>query len=257
MIVCWFSCGAASAVATKIVIGKSDDVRIVNNPVVAEHPDNVRFMKDCERWFGHKIETAINSCFPSCDPADVWNDYNVMRMPRFAPCSRELKQIARKNWELENGFNKETDKIMLGFTAEEADRAERFREKHPEYNLITPLIDEGITKEQCWNIINNAGIPVPKIYRMGYDNANCIGCVYGGVGYWQKIKRDFPEVFKQRCEQSRKFNCKLLTIEKGSGESRIKTRLFLDELTDDMKGIEPKGFDCGIFCAAEYNDTKD
>ena len=254
MIVCWFSCGAASAVATKIALDKYSDVRIVNNPVIAEHEDNVRFLKACERWFGHTIEIAKNPCFPSCNPEDVWREYGVMRMPRFAPCSRELKQYARRQWETDNGFNKETDIIVMGFTAEEKDRAVRFREKHPEYNLVCPLIEENITKKECWDIINKAGIAVPKIYRMGYDNANCIGCVYGGIGYWQKIKRDFPDVFEQRCKTSRELNCRLLSVEKGWGANRVKKRLFLDELTDDMKGIEPRGFDCGIFCAAEEQE---
>lgn len=251
MIVSWFSCGAASAVATKLAKEKYGAIRIVNNPVIAEHEDNRRFLKACEKWFGQDIETAINPCFSSCDPEDVWKEYNVMRMPRFAPCSRELKQYARRQWETDNGFNKATDVIIMGFTAEEADRAERFREKHPEYNLECPLIDAGISKAACWDMLNKEGIAVPKIYRMGYDNANCLGCVYGGIGYWQKIKRDFPDVFERRCKLSRALNCKLIALETKRNGIREKRYLFLDELTDDMKGVEPKGFDCGIFCAAE------
>lgn len=254
MIVSWFSCGAASAVATKLALDKYSDVRVVNNPVAAEHEDNIRFLKSCERWFGVSIERAINPCFSTCRPEDVWYEYGVMRMPRFAPCSRELKQLARRQWELDNGFDKSRDIIIMGFTAEEKDRAERFREKHPEYILDTPLIEAGYTKQKCWEIINSAGIAVPKIYRMGYDNANCLGCVYGGIGYWQKIKRDFPKLFAERCKQSRELNCKLIALETKRGGVRTKRRIFLDELTDDMIGVEPRGFDCGIFCAAEEAD---
>jgi hypothetical protein len=74
------------------------------------------------------------------------------------------------------------------------------------------------------------------------------------LGYWKKIKRDFPDVFKRRCEQSRKYGCKLLYVTMQDG---TRQHLFLDELTDEMKGIEPKGFDCGIFCAAEYTEQKE
>ena len=35
------------------------------------------------------------------------------------------------------------------------------------------------------------------MYRMGYSNANCIGCVKGGEGYWNKVRRDFPEQFEE------------------------------------------------------------
>ena len=35
------------------------------------------------------------------------------------------------------------------------------------------------------------------MYKMGFLNNNCFktGCVQGGIGYWQKMKRDFPEKF--------------------------------------------------------------
>ena len=55
-VVCWFSCGAASAVATKLALAESKHpVEIVYCHVKEEHPDNLRFMKDCEKWFGQDI----------------------------------------------------------------------------------------------------------------------------------------------------------------------------------------------------------
>ena len=47
----WVSCGAASAVAAKKTIelyGQDNHIRVVNNPIKEEHPDNVRFLKDVE-----------------------------------------------------------------------------------------------------------------------------------------------------------------------------------------------------------------
>ena len=56
-VVCWFSCGAASAVATKLVLTQFKDKEIViaYTEVIEEHPDNKRFLVDCEEWFGQKI----------------------------------------------------------------------------------------------------------------------------------------------------------------------------------------------------------
>ena len=57
-IVCQFSCGAASAVATKLALAQYDgthDVQIVNAFVKQEHEDNRRFLADCEGWFGRQI----------------------------------------------------------------------------------------------------------------------------------------------------------------------------------------------------------
>lgn len=46
--VSWFSCGAASAVATKLALNECDDLVIAYCEVAEEHPDNKRFLKDCE-----------------------------------------------------------------------------------------------------------------------------------------------------------------------------------------------------------------
>lgn len=56
-IVCWFSCGAASAVATKLAIeenNKRDKLPLViaRCRIDEEHPDNDRFAAQCSEWFG-------------------------------------------------------------------------------------------------------------------------------------------------------------------------------------------------------------
>jgi len=56
-IVCHFSCGAASAVATKLAIAKYGRARVVifNAFVQEEDADNRRFLADCEQWFDHPV----------------------------------------------------------------------------------------------------------------------------------------------------------------------------------------------------------
>ena len=65
----WFSCGAASAVATYFTLkkyGNNNRIRVVNNPVKEEHEDNLRFLSDVESWLNIKVEFAVNSSFPDC-----------------------------------------------------------------------------------------------------------------------------------------------------------------------------------------------
>ncbi len=62
----WFSCGAASAVATKLT---SPDV-IAYCETGSEHPDNRRFLIDCEKWFGKEVTILQNPDFR--DTWDVW-----------------------------------------------------------------------------------------------------------------------------------------------------------------------------------------
>jgi len=77
----------------------------------------------------------------------------------------------------------------------------------------------------------------PVIYDMGYKNNNCIGCVKGGMGYWNKIRVDFPEVFKKRAKQERNI-----------GKSCIKG-VYLDELGPERGRFEDEiTEDCSIYC---------
>jgi hypothetical protein len=57
-IVCWFSCGAASAYATKKAIdinAGAVPLEVVRIRVQEEHPDSDRFTTECEKWFGQPI----------------------------------------------------------------------------------------------------------------------------------------------------------------------------------------------------------
>lgn len=237
----WFSCGAASAVAAKKTLeryGNLCNVRIVNNPVIEEDADNFRFLKDVERWLGKEIEFAQNPKYPSCSAVDVWNARKFMSGPMGAPCTKELKKGARQHWETQN----KVEWHVLGFTANEKHRYDRFIITERD-NVLPILIEAGITKDDCFKVLIEAGIELPLVYRMGYPNANCIGCVKASSStYWNHVRKNHPDVFASRSEQSRRIGAKLAYY-KGK-------RIFLDELPPDAKGHPMKGldFECGIFC---------
>jgi len=237
----WFSCGAASAVAAKLTLdlyGHAHKVSIINNPIREEHEDNQRFLKDVEVWLKHPIEFATRSKYPNQSCEEVWEDRRYMSGVSGAPCTLELKKRARQEWESVN----KPDFTVLGFTAEEVGRADRFRLTERD-TLLTPLIDFGYDKQKCFDIIQEAGIELPAIYKMGYPNANCIGCVKAGSAtYWNLVRETFPDVFEKRSKQSRDIGAKLAYY-KGK-------RVFLDELPKDAKGRSLKNynFECGIFC---------
>jgi len=237
----WFSCGAASAVAAKLTIdkyGSNNKVSIVNNPIAEEHEDNTRFLKDVESWLGQEITLASHSKYPSNSCVEVWDDRKYISGPMGAPCTMILKKQARQQWEVIN----QPDYTVLGFTSEEQGRSDRFKLTERD-TLLTPLIDAGYTKQDCFDVLAKAGVELPAIYRLGYPNANCIGCVKASSAtYWNLVRTTFPEVFEERIEQSRRIGTKL-AYHKGK-------RIFLDELPEDAKGrpLKDYNFDCGIFC---------
>jgi len=240
----WFSCGAASAIAAKITLDKykhNNIVRVVNNPIKEEHMDNQRFLKDIEKWLNIKIETAINSKFPDASCKTVWEKAKFMSGIHGAPCTLHLKKKARQQWEQKN----KTDYIVLGFTAEEKKRANRFKLTERK-NLLPVLINNNLTKQDCFDILQKEKIKLPEIYSLGFPNANCIGCVKAtSPTYWNLVRKTFPEIFKDRAEQSRKIGTRL-TRYKGE-------RIYLDSLPINAKGRSLKNynFECGIFCEEE------
>lgn len=246
-IVVWFSCGIASAAATKETLahyGENNTIRVVNTPILEEHPDNQRFRKDVEAWIQHPIETCINPKWPNSSCYEVWDARKFMSSPWGAPCTLELKKKARQHWETNNSW----DYLVLGFTAEETKRFDQFRKSERD-NILPILIAQGITRENCQKIVEAAGIRLPEMYRLGYPNANCIGCVKAtSATYWNLVRTTHPQVFEERMLQSREIGCKL-TYYKGE-------RLFLDELPPDAKGHDLKSLriECGIFC--EYQDEE-
>lgn len=237
----WFSCGAASAVAAKRTIdlyGTRCNVRVLNNPVKEEDEDNRRFLKDIEVWLGVRIEIVRSKKYPSASAVEVWDRRKFMSGPNGAPCTLELKKYARQEWEKNN----KVDWHVLGFTYDEKQRHDRFVLTERS-NLIPVLIDAKITKTDCYTILNSAGIALPRVYVMGYPNANCIGCVKAtSPTYWSHVRSVNPEVFEQRAKQSRDIGARLVRY-KGK-------RMFLDELPNGAKGKPMKSMDieCGLFC---------
>ena len=122
------------------------------------------------------------------------------------------------------------------------------RKRHDKFCLterpILPvLIDAGVTKGDCYRILREAGLEIPKMYRMGYPNANCIGCVKAtSPTYWNHVRKQHPDVFEARAEQSARIGAKLVRVK---GE-----RIQLKDLDPSARGraMKDMDFECGIFC---------
>jgi len=239
VIAVWFSCGAASAAALKLTVEKygRNQVRAVNQPIAEEHPDNRRFCREIAQWAGVEIEEYTASKYPTGSCVDVWDRRGAMVFPSGAPCTVHLKKEARHEWEAIN----RPDWHVLGFTAEERKRHERFVQTERE-NVLPVLIDAGMGKADCADLIRSQGIRLPAIYDHGFPNANCVGCVKAtSPTYWNLVRREFPEVFAARAEQSRRLGARLVRVNN--------ERIFLDELDPSAKGaplweMPP----CSLFC---------
>jgi hypothetical protein len=244
-IVCWFSCGVASAVATKLAIAQygKDNIVIARCIVREEHSDNDRFASDCEKWFGLPITNLINEKYDG-------SIYKVIKKAGYisgvdgAPCTGRLKKDLRKAFQLP------TDKHVFGYCAEEQERWDNFLDAN-NIDAVAPLIERGLEHSDCLAIIHDACIEIPAMYKFGYHHNNCIGCVKStGQGYWNKIRNDFPAQFEYMAKESRRLNVRMIRIEN--------ERSFLDELqegTGDYQS-EPE-IQCGIFCEMAKHEIEE
>lgn len=263
-IIGWWSGGITSAVACKIGIdlyGK-ENVRIIFIDTKNEDEDTYRFMQDCSDWYGIEIETITSTKHRSIQ--DVWRRYKALNNAKGAVCSSELKRQVRETWEKTNDWKHQ----IFGFELDEYKRAKGMVLNHSQTRPLFPLMMYGFSKKDCIKIVQNVNIEVPNMYTLGFLNNNCFktGCVQGGIGYWQKMKRDFPEKFNTMAEMEHELTDlkgKPITMlkdqSKGGGLVFLKPHIDYPEMKDIsmMKGREPKPlFDCNGMCGINDLDKR-
>lgn len=261
-IIGWWSGGITSAVACKLVQNwfGYDAVRFVMIDTMNEDDDTYRFKRDCEQWYSKEIEVIKNPEYDSIQ--EVWESYLSLNVATGAICSTDLKRKVRQDFQNKNDYSYQ----VFGFDISETDRAKAMKMTYPDSKPIFPLIYELMTKKECIKMVQNAGIEPPIMYQLGFNNNNCFktGCVQGGIGYWQKMQRDFPDKFDAMAVMEHK-----LTKEKGQPVTMLKDQskngglVFLKPHPDYplikditmMKGREPKPLmECNGFCG--INDLR-
>jgi len=223
----WFSCGCSSLVACKVA--QPDEVIYIH--VTDQHPDTLRFLADARVLLGRPITVLQSMRYANVGDVIVSNGY--INGPSGARCTLELKKRVRQDWEREH-WARHT--YLWGFDVTERSRARRTVEAMPEFDHEFPLIDRGLTKEDCHALCEEWGIRRPEMYDLGLPNNNCICCVKGSKGYYNRMRELFPEAFARRAREEREV-----------GHSCLRGT-FLDELNPRAgrgKVVVP---DCSLAC---------
>ena len=197
-VIAWWSGGVTSAVTCKLCIDwfGIENVRVIFQDTQNEDESTYVFLSQCENWYGTNIEKIKNPDFRNIQ--EIWYKNKSLNVATGAICSTELKQNVRKDFEKNNKYSYQA----FGFDIDEIDRAKGMKKNNPKAKPIFPLINELLNKKNCIKIIQDANnmfvkIDLPKPYNEGYSNNNCFKtmCVQGGIGYWQKVKREYPNKF--------------------------------------------------------------
>lgn len=206
-----------------------------------QHPDSIRFIKDCEKAIGKEIKILKSSEYSTVEQCVLTFGGFKDAKSGFAPCTNWLKKRVRKEWE---EIHKEYELTYVwGFDYKETKRAERTVDANPQAAHEFPLIEKNLSKEDVHGLFERKfDFRRPYMYELGYPNNNCVGCVKGGMGYWNHIRKDFPEVFKSRAETERRVGYSILKEADGSP-------LYLEDLDEHRGKMEIEVFpDCSIMC---------
>lgn len=234
MNVLWFSAGVSSAIVAYLCRNELD--RIIYQHIDDQDKDSLRFLHDVEILIGRKIEVRQS---PYCSVENVCTQFRFLVSAKGAKCTDILKRRERKLWELENPGR---HKYYWGYDCDEAKRVTQLEENMPHFDHCFPLVERNLIKEDAHAMMKSLKVKRPRLYDMGYQNNNCKCCLKGGMGYHNRMRKDFPDDFVARARLERKLGH---TILKRADDSR----LYLDELDPKAGRDEPLICEeCGIMC---------
>jgi hypothetical protein len=241
----WWSTGAASAIAARLLLREQPEAIIARCETNNEDEDNYRFEAGVMRWLDRSVTLLKSEKYDSV--AEVWEKRRYIAGVDGALCTVEMKVIPRLVFQLP------TDIHAFGYTADILDiaRFARLKDTYPELTVRAPLIEHGITKAASLAMVERAGIALPRSYAMGFPNANCLqtGCGKAtSPNYWALYRHHFPDRFAKTSAKARELDVRLCRI---NGERR-----FIDEIPVDWSMTQPIAPACDFLCViAEMEDA--
>jgi len=103
-------------------------------------------------------------------------------------CTKEWKAAPVSRWLKKNGATpNDPAQLALGISTDEFHRANTKHDK-PFERRCFPLLDLGLSRIDCENLIADAGLEVPP-------KSACWFCPFNRLAYWERLRRDDPEQF--------------------------------------------------------------
>ena len=149
----------------------------------AEYPETYDFIHVFSEWLGRYglhvdvVGSEFRSDKFKLSLPQLMDIYGMVPSVRQRWCTTEYKVKPLTKWCHLNGF--EPDQAMVGISLDEA---------HRRKDKIRPLVDLGITRDQCVQIIRAAGLPVPP-------KSGCFCCPFQPKSQWLALKRLHPDRF--------------------------------------------------------------
>jgi hypothetical protein len=108
-------------------------------------------------------------------------------------CTRDYKIRVIRKWQRKNGSSKDNPAYTgLGISVDEIQRA-RTASGFDDQILEYPLIDLGMSRDDCFEVIERAGLPRPP-------RSACFFCPFHNIASWRELKIGRPELFEKAAQ---------------------------------------------------------
>jgi hypothetical protein len=180
-----------------------------------EHPDTYRFLREMAAALGVSITErsdgrSVSQLFE--DEGYLGNNQNTF-------CSRILKAEQGSAFVRELKAEGHDVYKVIGYSANERKRIDRMV-GHCANGGITPLfpiVRENVDKQTCADWCVSLGVQPSAMYCWA-EHANCIGCVRGGMAYWQAVDEHHPDVYEARAQAEVRFGHSII---RGGDRERV------------------------------------
>jgi len=257
-----FSGGIASWATAKIIATAygTDNLFLVfsdvkgnsESPHIGEDEDTYKFIDAVVKNIGGTY-IYLNE---GRDIWEVFKDSNFLGNSRVAKCSHELKQKPAWEW-VTNNCDPENTIIYVGIDWTEVHRLPAIEKNYAPYKVKAPLTDPPyIDKDELIRLAEKDGLPIPKLYTLGFPHNNCGGgCVRAGHGQFKKLLQIMPEryaMWEQKEEEVRQHigkDVSILNDRSGGGPRRPLTLAqFRKRVEDEIEEIDELDIGgCGCF----------
>lgn len=171
-----------------------------------EDEDLYRFLDEASRDVGVPVTRVADGR----TPWEVFRDVNMIGNARVDPCSRVLKRSLLRRW-IEERFDPSDTTIYLGIGWMEEHRLRGARKYWGNWDVQAPLCEPPLIEHHDLLLMaKEAGIKIPRLYRMGFFHNNCGGfCVKAGIRQFSLLYEKMPDRYLWHEEQEERMRERL------------------------------------------------
>ena len=237
-----YSGGVCSWNAAKRVVEQygSDNTLLLFADTKMEDEDLYRFLNE-----GAEIlDTELKILADGRNPWEVFEDVKFLGNSRVDPCSRILKRDLIRKW-VEDNYTHEECVIYMGMDWTEGHRLERTQGHWQPYTVKAPMVEKPLLmKEQMLKNAEDAGLEIPRLYKMGFPHNNCGGfCIKAGQAHFNLLLNSMPERYDYHEKQEARLQevlgkkYTILRIQEKGKKSPVSLKEFRERVQEKEKGM--------------------